>query len=155
MAKGSWIWSVALVLVLGASLPLAGQTNMTKSQEWSGVIINSSCTAQEAFAEQPKCTESVPGGSLSLYDDTIKQVFSLDPQAPAKGMLGENVTVRGTLEGSAIHVASLKRFTSIGLPVGSKAPGFSLRDQFGHMQTLDTLKGPKGTVILFFRSADW
>jgi hypothetical protein len=153
MAKGSWIWSVALVFA--ACLPLAGQTNMTKPQAWSGVIINSNCTEQEAFAEQPKCTESVPGGSLSLYDDTIKQVFSLDPQAPARGMRGESVTVRGTLEGSTIHVASLKRFTSLGLSVGSKAPDFSLRDQFGHVQTLDTLKGPKGTVILFFRSADW
>lgn len=153
MAKGSWIWSVALVL--GASLPMAGQTNMTKPQAWSGVIINSNCTEQEAFTEQPKCTENVPGGSLSLYDDTIKKVFSLNPQAPARGTLGESVTVRGTLEGGTIHVASLKRFTSIGLSVGSKAPVFSLRDQFGHVQTLDTLKGPKGTVILFFRSADW
>jgi len=25
----------------------------------------------------------------------------------------------------------------------------------GHPQTLDSLKGPNGTVLLFFRSADW
>jgi peroxiredoxin len=44
---------------------------------------------------------------------------------------------------------------SIGLAVGQKAPAFSVRDQFGRAQTLDTLKGPNGTVLLFFRSADW
>jgi peroxiredoxin len=52
-------------------------------------------------------------------------------------------------------VASLKMHTSIGLEVGQKAPAFSARDQFGEEQTLETLKGPKGTVLLFFRSADW
>jgi peroxiredoxin len=44
---------------------------------------------------------------------------------------------------------------SIGLAVGQKAPAFSLHDQFGRTQTLDSLKGPNGTVLLFFRSADW
>jgi peroxiredoxin len=44
---------------------------------------------------------------------------------------------------------------SVGLAVGQKAPAFSIRDQFGRTQTLDTLKGANGTVLLFFRSADW
>jgi peroxiredoxin len=49
----------------------------------------------------------------------------------------------------------LKMHTSIGLEVGQNAPAFSARDQFGEEQTLERLKGPKGTVLLFFRSADW
>ena len=44
---------------------------------------------------------------------------------------------------------------SIGLEVGSKAPAFQLRDQKGQKQSNETLKGPNGTVLLFFRSADW
>lgn len=44
---------------------------------------------------------------------------------------------------------------SIGLAVGQQAPAFALSDQFGHEQSNETLKGSKGTVILFFRSADW
>src|SRR5205807_1705199 len=32
---------------------------------------------------------------------------------------------------------------------------FTLADQFGHEQSNETLKGPKGTIVLFFRSADW
>jgi hypothetical protein len=44
---------------------------------------------------------------------------------------------------------------SIGLPVGSKAPHFALRDQFDRAQSNETLRGANGTILLFFRSADW
>ena len=39
--------------------------------------------------------------------------------------------------------------------VGMPAPAFHARDQFGNDQSLSSLMGPKGLVILFFRSADW
>jgi hypothetical protein len=68
--------------------------------------------------------------------------------------LGDTVTVRGTVEDDAIQVASIAPM-SIGLAVGDRAPAFSLRDRFGRAQTLDTLKRSNGTVLLFFRSADW
>jgi peroxiredoxin len=42
-----------------------------------------------------------------------------------------------------------------GLQVGSKAPLFTLRDQFNRKQSNETLKGSNGTILLFFRSADW
>ena len=44
---------------------------------------------------------------------------------------------------------------SIGPQVGAKAPAFTAHDQFGHAQTNATLRGTNGTVLLFFRSADW
>ena len=44
---------------------------------------------------------------------------------------------------------------SIGLEIGQRAPAFEATDQSGRTQTNETLKGPKGTVLLFFRSADW
>ena len=44
---------------------------------------------------------------------------------------------------------------SIGSNVGQKMPPFSARDQFGQDVSSDTLKGSNGTVLLFFRSADW
>lgn len=43
----------------------------------------------------------------------------------------------------------------IGLEIGQRAPAFEATDQSGRTQTNETLKGPKGTVLLFFRSADW
>jgi cytochrome oxidase Cu insertion factor (SCO1/SenC/PrrC family) len=42
-----------------------------------------------------------------------------------------------------------------GPAVGSKIPAFELKDQDGKTHTLASLLGPKGAVILFFRSADW
>jgi cytochrome oxidase Cu insertion factor (SCO1/SenC/PrrC family) len=45
--------------------------------------------------------------------------------------------------------------SSIGLEVRSKIPAFELRDQKGEKQSNETLKGTNGTILLFFRSADW
>lgn len=44
---------------------------------------------------------------------------------------------------------------SIGLAVGSKVPAFELLDQNGRKHSNETLKGANGTILLFFRSADW
>src|ERR1700722_2207933 len=119
----------------------ARQNNMTNSGSWSGIIMNSGCTADEAFAEAAKCTENVPGTKLVLYDDTTRQFFDLDTQAEAAKRLGDAVTVHGALHDNAIQVASIEPLSSIGLAVAEKAPSFSAVDQFGHEQTLETLKG--------------
>ncbi len=137
-----------------APLVAAGQTSVANPGAWSGTIVDSSCNAHEAFKESPDCFKSVPGAKLSLYDDTNSVMYALEPQERVNVHPGDSVTVRGTLDGDVIRVASI-RLTSIGLAIGQKAPAFSLHDQFGRVQTLDSLKGPKGTVLLFFRSADW
>jgi cytochrome oxidase Cu insertion factor (SCO1/SenC/PrrC family) len=51
--------------------------------------------------------------------------------------------------------ASRATAPSVGIEIGQRAPAFTLPDQFGRQQSNDTLKGSKGTVLLFFRSADW
>jgi hypothetical protein len=137
-----------------ASLVLAGQNNPPKTGSWSGVLVTSACNADEAFNESPECFKNVPGAKIALYDDTNRLMYSLDPQDKVTGHLGDAVTVRGTLDEDTIQVASTE-LMSIGLAVGQKAPNFSARDEFGRTQTLETLKGPNGTVLLFFRSADW
>ena len=45
--------------------------------------------------------------------------------------------------------------SKIGPAVGATAPVFSLPDQQGRTQTLSSVAGPKGTMLVFFRSADW
>lgn len=149
------IWVGAIAILLAATFALAGQSENTKAGSWSGVIVNGSCNADEALAEAAKCTAETAGAALALYDDTIRQVYALDPQDQAKGHLGDSVTVQGTLDGSSIHVASLQMFSEVGLRAGQHAPDFSAHDQFGKTQTLETLRGSKGTVLLFYRSADW
>jgi hypothetical protein len=137
-----------------ASFVAARQNTATTLKSWSGILVSSACNADEAFAESPECTKNVPGAKLALYDDTNRVMFGLEPQSSVTAHLGDTVTVRGTLDDDAIRLSAIE-LMSIGLAVGQKAPSFSVHDQFGRVQTLDSLKGPNGTVLLFFRSADW
>src|SRR5581483_9423969 len=41
-----------------------------------------------------------------------------------------------------------------GPPVGTRLPAFTLADQSSRLHTAHGLMGPKGAVILFYRSAD-
>ena len=43
----------------------------------------------------------------------------------------------------------------LGPQVGDKVPDFGLPDQHGTHQTLASLMGPKGLILVFNRSADW
>jgi len=45
--------------------------------------------------------------------------------------------------------------TSTGLAVGKKIPVFRATDQSGKIQDFNSIRGPKGAVIMFSRSADW
>jgi hypothetical protein len=51
--------------------------------------------------------------------------------------------------GSQVDVSKL------GPQVGQKVPGFSLQDQNGKTQTLESIMGPKGAMLVFIRSAGW
>lgn len=149
--------SLCLLAIVGLTCGALGahaQENPAKPGSWSGVLVTSACNADEAFNESPECFKSVPGAQVALYDDTNRLMYSLDPQDKVTGHLGDTVTVNGTLEEDTIHVTSCGPM-AIGLEVGQKAPEFSARDEFGNAQTLQTLKGTNGTVLLFFRSADW
>ena len=44
---------------------------------------------------------------------------------------------------------------SLGPQVGELVPAFSLPDQNGQVQTLESILGPNGAILLFHRSADW
>jgi hypothetical protein len=144
-------FSMAFPCVAGQNNP---KNSAMKPAAWSGVLVSSSCNADEAFAESPECTKDVPGAKLALYDDTNRVMYGLEPQEKVAAHLGDTVTVRGMLDDDTILVASAE-LMSIGLAVGQKAPAFSVHDQLGRVQTLGSLKGANGTVLLFFRSADW
>ena len=44
---------------------------------------------------------------------------------------------------------------AIGPTVGEVVPDFELRDQDGTPRRLSSLLGPKGAMLVFYRSADW
>jgi len=45
--------------------------------------------------------------------------------------------------------------SKIGPQVGAVVPPFEGVDQFGKTRTLQSVSGPKGAMLVFFRSADW
>ena len=45
--------------------------------------------------------------------------------------------------------------SKIGPQVGAAVPAFEGTDQFGKPHTLASTYGPKGAMLVFFRSADW
>jgi hypothetical protein len=44
---------------------------------------------------------------------------------------------------------------TVGPQVGAAVPSFTLPDQTGQSRSLESLIGPKGAILVFFRSADW
>jgi hypothetical protein len=52
---------------------------------------------------------------------------------------------------AALHAQSIKT----GPEVGQQVPAFSATDQNGRTQDLKSIMGPKGAMLVFFRSADW
>jgi len=42
-----------------------------------------------------------------------------------------------------------------GPEIGQKIPLFRASDQHGKLQDFNSIRGPKGAMIVFFRSADW
>jgi hypothetical protein len=45
--------------------------------------------------------------------------------------------------------------SKLGPQVGQRAPDFNLKDQNGKAWTRRSIMGPKGAMLVFFRSADW
>jgi hypothetical protein len=43
----------------------------------------------------------------------------------------------------------------LGPQVGERVPDFTLNDQHGRPRALQSLSGPRGLMLVFFRSADW
>jgi hypothetical protein len=45
--------------------------------------------------------------------------------------------------------------SKLGPQVGAVVPAFEGTDQFGKTRTLSSVYGPRGAMVVFFRSADW
>lgn len=57
--------------------------------------------------------------------------------------------------GGAQQPAPAVDTSKLGPQVGAMVPPVSGIDQFGKAQTLASLSGPKGLMLVFSRSADW
>ena len=67
------------------------------------------------------------------------------------------LALMGPLLLAPLRSAQQKTGTAIntGPEPGTPLPEFQLTDQKGKKQTFATIRGPKGALIVFYRSADW
>ncbi len=49
----------------------------------------------------------------------------------------------------------LPEVEQVGPQVGDVVPAFTLTDQNGQTQTLESIMGPNGAMLVFIRSANW
>jgi hypothetical protein len=63
--------------------------------------------------------------------------------------------MRTALLGAALCGLAAATVVPTGPDVGQPVPDFRLQDQNGNFQTLSSILGPKGALLVFFRSADW
>ena len=68
------------------------------------------------------------------------------------GIIALSVMVTAPVAAQERHPVDL---ASLGPQVGEKVPDFALPDQHGTIQTLDSIMGERGAMLLFHRSADW
>lgn len=54
-----------------------------------------------------------------------------------------------------LFAAALAAEPPSGPAIGSHPPDFKLRDQDGEARSLSSILGPKGAILVFYRSADW
>ena len=106
--KRTLVTLFALAFVALIALPLA-HAGGTKGS-WTGWITDEHCGAKGANAEHKGCAEKCmeKGGKLVFYNNADKGIYSIDKQDVAKGHLGHEVTVKGTVEGKAIMVDSIE-----------------------------------------------
>ena len=59
--------------------------------------------------------------------------------------------------GLALPLFAMAAWSAVrsGPGIGETVPEFSAPDQTGKTQTLRSIMGPKGALLVFYRSADW
>ena len=63
--------------------------------------------------------------------------------------------VRRILLGASLLGLAAAAAIPTGPEVGRTVPDFRLQDQNNAAQTLHSILGPKGALLVFYRSADW
>ena len=70
-------------------------------------------------------------------------------------LFGLLALLAAAVSGLSSQVPTATDTSKLGPQVGAVVPAFTGVDQFGKTHTLASTYGPKGAMIVFFRSADW
>jgi hypothetical protein len=75
----------------------------------------------------------------------------------ARGILTleDSTLLKRTVFGGLVAVVIMNSAVPSGPKVGEAVPDFRLSNQHGSEKTLRSILGPKGALLVFYRSADW
>ena len=95
------------LITLGAlALGLAG---ITMAAEFKGFVEDTACSTKPAMKDNAACAKKcIKGGSPAVLVTPDGKVYKIANQAKIVDHAGENVTVKGTLEGETITVESVE-----------------------------------------------
>jgi len=122
MGKRLFVSVVAVLLLAG--VVLAGEEGKAKEGTWSGWVTDTMCGAKGQKASHADCaTKCVKemGAKWALYNDADGKVYMLEPQDKAAPHAGQQVKVKGTVEGTTIKVSSIEMAEK---KEGEKKPSF-------------------------------
>jgi hypothetical protein len=107
MKRSSAVLACLAVLCLLA-LPLAASAG-TAGDSWTGWITDEACGAKGHSIDHKNCAIAcaAKGSKLELYNSADKKLYQLDKQDLAKQHAGEEVTVKGKVDGDKIAVDSI------------------------------------------------
>lgn len=96
------------------------------------------------------CSDASAFRSPMIHLPTMR--FSRHPVPPLTvAMLSALLAQTATMAQSPNRIDVSK----LGPQVGERVPEFTLKDQNGKPSTLSSIMGPKGAMLVFYRSADW
>src|SRR2546430_8186658 len=85
-------------------------TAMAADGTWTGYIADSKCGAQAANDGARECTiKCVKAGATYVFvNDGDKKIFTVDDQAKVAEHAGHHVTVKGSVDGDMMKLASIE-----------------------------------------------
>lgn len=100
--------AAVLVIVLiagGISLTMAAGTEGT----WKGIVTDKMCATKGVNLTDTECAKKcvAAGDKYALYNSADKKVYILTPVDKIVAHAGHEVTIKGTLDGDTITVASV------------------------------------------------
>ena len=109
MLKRVLLCSAAILFAAGFGVA-AQKKASGKTVSRTGWITDSRCGAKGASASHLECLKKciAAGEKYVLYDPYNKRIYQLEPQSAAAEHPAQRVRVTGTLEGTTIHVRSMK-----------------------------------------------
>jgi hypothetical protein len=101
---------MALVVLILAAAGLTLMAQDAKPARWTGIVTDQMCTKMGVKLTDAACAAKcvAAGSKYALYETATKRVYVLDMQDEAAKFAGQTVSVRGTMDGDTIKVASIK-----------------------------------------------